>query len=94
VLGNCCIWIPVKVRTLKRYGDSKSHRVDDSIELGDQHALENFIYEHGFAKAAVSRHNDEYVVRLHAEQRNAPGAFLTKLAAAKNLPFAMSDESR
>jgi hypothetical protein len=84
VLGGCCVWIEVKsdeetYDTISRPG-CKHHRVDDSIELGDPAALEEFIYNHGFAKAAVQKNKDEYLIRLHAEQRNTNGVFLNKVA--------------
>jgi hypothetical protein len=79
VFGKCCVWVPVKFET-ETHGDYKSHQVDETLDLGDAHALNHLIYEHGFAKAAVQKHKDEYMVRLHAEQSNTPGAFLSKLA--------------
>lgn len=81
VLGGCCVWIEVKSETNAPYAgsDFKYHHVDDSIELGDPAALEDFIYNHGFAKAAVQKHKDEYLIRLHAEQRNTPGVFMNQL---------------
>jgi hypothetical protein len=80
VIGNCCIWIEVKSES-KTEGDYKRHDVDESIEFGDTHALNELIYQSGFAKAAVQRNRDEYLVQLHAEQNNTVGAYLSKLAA-------------
>ena len=80
VLGKGCVWVPVKSET-KAEGDYQRHEVDESIALGDPHALDNLIYESGFAKAAVQKSGQDFVVRLHAEQANAPAALLSKLAA-------------
>ena len=84
VLGNCCVWVEIKAET-KAEGDYKRHEVDESIELGDHYALEQFIFEHGFSKAAVVKHKDEYLVKLRAEQGNTAGAYLSKLATTAAL---------
>ena len=51
-----------------------------SIELGDVHAVNEFIYRQGFLKAAVQKTPSEYIVWLNASN-NTPGAHMSKLAA-------------
>ena len=46
IFGSCCTWVPVKFEKT----DGKYLRVDESIEFGDLHSLNDFIYKQGFVK--------------------------------------------
>lgn len=81
VLGKCCMWVEVKAGESHEFSGCTKHNMDYTLELGDQYAIEQFIFGSGFAKAAVSKVNKEYVVRLRADQKNAPAGVFNKLAA-------------
>lgn len=77
VLGKHCVWLPIKSC---EDGPEKGKCPDTDIKLGDHYAIEQFIFNHGMAKAAVDRAGENYVVRLNAQERNAQAGVLSKVA--------------
>ena len=83
IAGKCCVWISVKSE--KKTGDypgaSSYHHADSDIQIGDLHAINEFIFREGFVKGAVDKTHGQYLLRLRASERNAPGAVMNKIAA-------------
>ena len=77
ILGSCCRWVEIK--TEDSCGADCLY-ADTSIELGNTHAVNEFIYRQGFKKAAVRKSSSAHVVWLNASN-NTPGAQMSKLAA-------------
>lgn len=84
VFGSCCKWVPVKMNETK-HGDTTYYSADESLELGNLQALNEFIFQNGFAKAAVEKVKDQYLIRLHANEPNTSGVLMSKLAATAAL---------
>jgi hypothetical protein len=88
-VGYNCVWTPIKFKTEKIDTISQSgktrHFADHTLELGDQHSLNDMIFKQGSVKAAVEKVKGEYLIRLTANERNTPGARLSKLAAKATL---------
>jgi tetratricopeptide (TPR) repeat protein len=89
VYGKHCVWIPIKFEKEKRAPHSEEDHYcvnpDESIEFGDLHAINNFIYKQGFVKGAVEKIKDEIFVRLRADKLNTPASKMSKLAATAAL---------
>jgi hypothetical protein len=81
VFGSCCVWVDVKFEKT----DGKYLRVDEAIEFGDLHAINEFIYKQGFVKGAVEKIKDDIFVRLRADERNTPASRMSKLGATAAL---------
>jgi hypothetical protein len=89
VFGKHCVWIEIKFDKEPAPSNSDHDRYlvrpDESIEFGDLHAINNFIYKQGFVKGAVEKIKDEIFVRLRADQKNSPASKMSKVAATAAL---------
>jgi hypothetical protein len=82
IAGKCCVWLPIKSEKKTDYpGASAYHHADTDVQLGDLQAINEFIFREGFVKGAVDKTHGQYLLRLRASERNAPGAMMNKLAA-------------
>jgi hypothetical protein len=81
VFGSCCVWVEVKFEKT----DGKYLRVDEAIEFGDLHAINEFIYKQGFVKGVVEKIKDDIFVRLRADMKNTSASRMSKLAATAAL---------
>jgi hypothetical protein len=80
VMGGCCVWVPVKFET-EGEGEHKWHHADNSLQLGDLHAVQEFIFREGFVKAAVDHSHDQFMIRTRADLKNTPAHTMNKVAA-------------
>ena len=82
VYGSSARWVPIKTET-RGEGPHKYEVSDDTIDLGSQESLNDFLYNQGYIRGAVhkSASADEYTVRLNCSIKNGPAYTFTKLAA-------------